>query len=190
MRALTAEYLSLTLRAHELLEHIPLYDVSVVELPGGGCGRTLADVRAIDLAAAPSRVATFFFGLRYFLGRMFGWDGRRIRPEESLLPCLSERDRRNSEVAPGTAEGGFLVLYRFPGEDLREILNATVHGFICTALTSAPGGYRLYWGIYVQRVSWLTRPYLLAIEPFRWILYPVMLRRIRRNWIAAYRASA
>jgi hypothetical protein len=51
---------------------------------------------------------------------------------------------------------------------------------------SSPNGYRLYWGVYVRRVSWLTRPYLVAIEPFRCILYPAMLRRIRRAWLIAY----
>ena len=36
------------------------------------------------------------------------------------------------------------------------------------------------------RASWLTRPYSVAMEPFRLVLYPTMLRRIRRAWIAAY----
>jgi len=121
---------------------------------------------------------------------MFGWDRRRIRPEESLLRRLSDGDWRKSEVPPGTPDGEFLVLYRFPAEELREILNATVHGFICTALVSTPTDYRLYWSVYVRHVSWLTRPYLLVIEPFRGILYPAMLRRIRRNWISSYGAAA
>ena len=120
---------------------------------------------------------------------MFGWDRRRIRPEESIVRRLTDGDRRNSEVPPGTLDGGFLVLYQFPGEELREILNATVHGFLCTALVSTSAGYRLYWAVYVRRVSWLTRPYLIAIEPFRWMLYPALLRRIRRSWIAAYGAA-
>jgi hypothetical protein len=112
-----------------------------------------------------------------------------MRPEESLLPRLSKCDLNDSEVTPGTPDGPFLVLYQFPGESLRETLNATVHGFICTALARTATGYRLYWAIYVQPVSWLTRPYLIAIEPFRRILYPAMLRRIRRAWIAAYSGS-
>jgi hypothetical protein len=29
-------------------------------------------------------------------------------------------------------------------------------------------------------------PYLVAIEPFRWVPYPAMLRRIRRAWFVAY----
>ena len=109
-----------------------------------------------------------------------------MRPEDSFLERLSQRDRCDSEITPATLDGHFWVLYQFPGEALRETRNKTVHGFICTALVSSPNGYILYWGVYVRRASWLTRPYLVAIEPFRRILYPAMLRRIRRAWIAAY----
>jgi hypothetical protein len=190
MRASPAEYLGLKLRAHELLHDVPLYDVSVVDLPGGGAGRSIADIRALDSAAAPSHVANAMYGLRHFLGRAFGWDRVQMRSEDSLLSRLSERDRRDSEITPGTPVGSFLLLYQFPGEALSETRNATVHGFVCTALVRAASGYRLYWGIYVIPVSWRTRPYLLAIEPFRRILYPAMLRRIRRAWLAAYGATA
>jgi hypothetical protein len=186
MRVPPAEYLSLRLRAHELLRDVPLYDVSVVDLPGGGCGRSIADVRALDASAAPSRVARLLYGVRRFLGRVFGWDRAQMRPEDSFLPRLSERDRRDSEIAPGTQVGAFLLLYQFPGELLTETRNATVHGWVCTALVPIGTGYRLYLGVYVRPVSWLTRPYLVVIEPFRRILYPAMLRRIRRAWLAAY----
>jgi hypothetical protein len=191
MRAPADEYRSLKLRVHELLYDVPLYDVSVVDLPGGGAGRSVADIRALELGAAPSRIATAIYGARHLLGRVFGWDRRPMRPEESLVSRLSERDRRDSEVTPGTPDGPFLVLYQFPGEALRETRNATVHGYICTALARTATGYRLYWGVYVRPVSWLTRPYLIAIEPFRrFILYPAMLRRIRRAWLAAYGVAA
>ena len=186
MRASAAEYRSLPFRAHELLRDVPLYDVSSVDLPGGGRGRTVADIRALESETAPSHIASLLFGLRYFLGRLFGWDGDPMRPEDSFLERLSERDRRDSEITPGTLDGHFWVLYQFPGEALREIRNRTVHGFICTALVRSPNGYRLYWGVHVRRVSWLTRPYLVAIEPFRRVLYPAMLRRIRHAWLVAY----
>jgi hypothetical protein len=187
MRVSPAEYLSLKLRAHELLRGVPLYDVTVVDLPGGGAGRSVADIRALDSAAAPSHVAKALYGVRKFLGRVFGWDRAPMRPEESLLSHLSERDRRDSEVVPGTPDGGFLILYQFPGEALSETLNATVHGWICLALAPTPTGYRLYFAVYVLPVSWFTRPYLIAIEPFRrLLLYPAMLRRIRRAWVARY----
>ena len=184
MRVSPAEYLSLHLRAHELLRGVPLYDVTIVDLPGGGAGRTLADIRALDAAAAPSRLAQGLFGLRKLLGRGFGWDRSRMNPEDSLLSRLSERDRRDSEIVPGTPDGPFLVLYQFPRETLREIRNATVHAWVSVALAPIPSGYRLYWAVYVLPVSWLTKPYLMLIEPFRrFLLYPAMLRRIRRAWI-------
>ena len=190
MRVSPAEYLSLPLRAHELLRDVPLYDVSVVDLPGGGAGRTVANVRALEKAAGPGLVARVLFGVRCLLGRMFGWDRDPMRPEHSLASRLSERDRRESDVAPGTADGEFSALYRFPGEAVSEIRNATVQGYVCTALARTAGGYRLYFAVYVLPVSWITRPYLLLIEPFRrFLLYPAMLRRVRRAWIAAYGGS-
>jgi hypothetical protein len=186
MRVPPDEYLSLKLRAHELLRDVPLYDVSAVDLPGGGSGRSVGDIRALEASAAPSRIARLLYGVRRFLGRVFGWDRGQMRPEDSLLPRLSDRDRRDSEIAPGTPVGAFLLLYQFPDEMLTETRNATVHGWICTALARLGTGYRLYWGVYVLPVSWLTRPYLVVIEPLRRILYPAMLRRIRRAWLAAY----
>lgn len=190
MRVSPAEYLSLELRAHELLRGVPLYDVTVVDLPGGGAGRSVADIRALDSTAAPSHVAKALYSVRKYLGRVFGWDSGPMRPEESLLPKLSERDRRDSEIAPGTPDGYFLILYQFPREALSETLNATVHGWICLALAPTATGYRLYFAVYVLPVSWFTKPYLLAIEPFRrFMLYPAMLRRIRRAWVAVYGAE-
>ena len=190
MRAAPGEYLNLRLRAHELLHDVPLYDVSVVDLPGGGAGRSVADIRALESAAAPSRIANALYGVRHVLGRLFDWDRVPMRPEESLLSRLSERDRGDSEITPGTRDGPFLLLYQFPSEALSETRNATVHGYVCTALARTATGYRLYWGVYVRPVSRLTRPYLIAIEPFRrFILYPAMLRRIRRAWLAAYGAA-
>jgi hypothetical protein len=146
MRASEVEYRSLQLRAHELLRDVPLYDVSCVNLPGGGSGRTIADIRTLESATPPSHIATFVYGLRYLLGRVFGWDREPMRPEDSFLERLSERDRCESEITPGTLDGPFWVLYQFTGEALRETRNKIVHGFICTALVSSPNGYILYWG--------------------------------------------
>src|SRR5258705_2686903 len=116
MRASAAEYRRLQLRAHELLRDVPLYEVSSVDLPGGGSGRTVADIHALESATAPSHIATFVYGLRNFLGRVFGLDQETMRPEDSFLERLSERDRRESEIKPGTLDGHLLGLYQFSGE--------------------------------------------------------------------------
>src|SRR3954468_6420980 len=116
MRASPAEYLRLPLRAHEVMHDVPLYDVSTVDLPGGGPGRTVADVRAIESSAKPSRVANVLYGARCILGRVFAWDRVQMRAEDSLVSRLTERDRRESEISAGTADGPFRVLYQFSGE--------------------------------------------------------------------------
>jgi hypothetical protein len=184
------EYLSLPLRAHELLRGVPLHDVSAVDLPGGGPGRTLADIRALEASTRPSQVVRALFGLRLLLGRLFGWDRKALAPGESLVSRLSPEERSASDPVPGTPVGPFLLVYEFPDERLLEIRNATVHGWVCTALVPRGSGYRFYFGVYVRPVSWITRPYLAAIEPFRRILYPAMLGRIRREWVARFAKTA
>ena len=91
MRASAAEYRSLHLRARELLRDVPLYDVSSVDLPGGGSGRTVADILTLESETAPSYIATLLYGLRYFLGRVFGWGREPMRRDDSFLERLSER---------------------------------------------------------------------------------------------------
>jgi hypothetical protein len=90
VRAAPEDYLSLELRAHELLRDVPLYDVSVIDLPGGGDGRSLADALNLQAAAPRSLVERALYGVRQALGRAFGWDEVRLLPEDSLVYQLSE----------------------------------------------------------------------------------------------------
>jgi hypothetical protein len=70
---------------------------------------------------------------------------------------------------------------------LGEFRNATVHAFFALALTETPRGYRLYWGVYVHRVSRFTPLYMALIDPFRrLIVYTAVLRRIPRAWEERY----
>ena len=187
MRVTQEEYEQIDLRAHSLLADVPLHDVWMVELPGGGPGRTLIDLRGLlslgNLTAANAAVR-FFFGLRAWLGRVFGWD--REPPQasrESFLQRLSPADRERSLVPPGTAEGAFRVLFVSPRESISEIQNATVHAFSVFALLERSAGYRLYWGIYIRPMGPATSWYMRLIDPFRRvIIYPAMLRYIRAAW--------
>jgi hypothetical protein len=184
MRIPAAEFLALDLEVHALLADVPLRDVSAVHLPNGGEGRTIADVLArMDLARGnPTRAVRALVGLRLRIGRAFGWDSDPSG-EPSYASRLSDDQRRRSLCAPGARSGPLRLLYQFQSEAVGEVRNATVHAFSCMALTAQPGGYRLYWAIYVASVSAFTPLYMAAIEPFRrFVVYPAILGAIRDSW--------
>jgi hypothetical protein len=184
--------MALDLETHRVLRSVPLRDVSALDLPGGGGGRTIDDVRRlmagglVERAGPPARA---LFSLRRGLGRIFGWDREHATatssPSESLL---TPGQVARSKVVPGTREGLFQLLFVFDDEMLGEVRNATVHAFSCMALQPRVGGYRLYWAIYVLPVSRFTAIYMAMIEPFRrFVVYPSVLGRLRKEWIDAHR---
>jgi uncharacterized protein DUF2867 len=194
VRAKPVEFRELSLRCHSLLEDVPLHDVWAIPLEGGGPGRTMQEARAVllgDRRPPLNAAARGLFKLRWALGRGFGWDRERHDSSAaSYLHRLTEADRAQSEVAPGTREGAFRVLYVFRNEAVYEIRNATVHGFLALALTPRPGGYTLYLAIYVLSVSALTPFYMALIDPFRrFIIYPALGRQAQQAWFRAYGMS-
>jgi hypothetical protein len=192
MRARSRDSEALELRAHTLLADVPLHDVWVAELPGGGAGRTLPDVRALLEADAISDVnplVRFLFGLRSRLGRLLGWDASPLRGPAagSFIERLSASERDHSLVEPGTREGPFTVLSVTPREAISEAINATVHAFSVFALVERSDGYLFYWAIYVRPVGWFTPWYMHLIDPFRrFIVYPAVLRHLRARWETLY----
>ena len=191
MRVDVGQFRRLPLEVHAILEDLPPRDVTAIDLPGGGPGRTLGDVRALiatgDLLRATPLVRALF-GLRLCFGRLFGWDRpRHDPPKMSYISRVPTALQTRSLVRPGTMEGGFRLLYLVEQESLAEIRNATVHAFLSAALVESPSGYRLYWAVYVKPRSWLTPVYMALIEPFRrFIVYPAMLGRVRRAWTSRY----
>ena len=135
---------------HAILEDVPLKDVSAIDLPGGGAGRTLNDLRAPiptgELQSA-SPLARGLFALRLWLGRLFGWD----RPEydqagTSYLSRITPALRARSVVQPGTREGGFRLLFVLERESLAEDPQRHRPRFSARFCARSRGGYRLYWG--------------------------------------------
>jgi hypothetical protein len=191
MRVPREQFRSLSIEVHDILHDVPLHDVTAVDLPGGGAGCTIADVRALmarENVRAANSIVRGLFALRALLGRLFGWDADMYMHQETLsLHRLSSDITRRSALPPGTLDGPFRVLYVLERESLAEVRNATVHAFLASVLTETPCGYRLYWAVYVQPVSRLTPLYMALIEPFRrCIVYPAIFRRIRRAWEERY----
>ena len=188
----------LPLRAHDFLAGVPLHDVWAVDLPRWRAGITLdAFLRAAnDRPFSPSPAVRALLAVRFFVGRLLGWD--RVRPasagreslatrHESLAHRLTEADRARSLVAPGTPQGPFRLVYRFEGEQLVELVNRTVHAGALSALVETADGYRFYFAVYVQRVGRLTPLYMAAIDPVRrLVVYPSLLRSVRATWDRAF----
>jgi hypothetical protein len=129
--------------------------------------------------------------LRAHVGRLFGWDSEihaiHNHLDTSYIHRLSRDVKQRSALAPGSRDGRLHLLYVLEKESLAEFRNATVHALFAVALTKTRVGYRLYWGVYVQPVSRLTPLYMALIDPFRrFIVYPAVLRRIRRAWEKRY----
>lgn len=158
MRASAEEYARIDLRAHSLLEGVPLHDVWVVELPGGGPGRTIEDLRpllSLENLATINPAVRALFALRGWLGRVFGWDH----------------------------DSSFQDSFVSSQEAISEIRNSTVHAFSVFALVEGTAGYTLYWAIYVRPLGSITRWYMRLIDPFRrFLIYPAALRYIRAAW--------
>ncbi len=194
-----AAYLALPLRAHTFVADSPLHDVWAVDLPGGVPDRTLEDLSEIlssqNLTNA-NPIVRALFGLRRTLGALFALDTppEDAPPKESgpapvtsWSDRLSDADRQRSSTPPGSSDGPFRVLYRFPEESLLEASNATVHAFLVYALVPSADGYTLYWAIYVRPVGRITPLYMALIDPFRrHIVYPAILRRVRSTWIERF----
>jgi hypothetical protein len=185
-----ADFRALDLRCHALLHDVPLHDVWVIELAGGGPDRTMRDVHAIAegrRTRAPLLVRALF-ALRFALGRLFRLDAPRRDPlAHSYLQRLTDDDRARSLVTPGRMGGSFRTLYVFPDEALVEVRNATVHAFLANALRPNGTGYTLHWAIYVKPVGRLTPIYMALIDPFRrFIVYPALIRRTQAAWSRAF----
>ena len=193
--ATVEDYFRLPLRAHSLLHDVPVHDVWRVALPGGGPARTMKDVRDVLETARHSQRLSLpvraLFSLRWSLGRLLRWDSPPAEAEASFCSRLSETDRQQSIVEPGTLDGPFTVVYVHAMEAVSEVRNATVHGVLVWALEPTSTGYQLLWAIHVLPVGIWTKPYLALIDPFRrWLVYPALLRRIHETWTLQFKSAA
>jgi hypothetical protein len=183
-------YLSLDLRVHTLLADIPLHDVWVAQLPGGGTGRTLVDVNEAmaggvtgDETVALAAAVTAYMLAARVLG---------LASEEcfdTLSPArrrLTEADRARSIYQLG--EHGFV--YHFEHEALLEIQTCTARAYYAFVLVPEEAGYTLYWGVYADSVSWFTSYYMSLIDPVRrLVVFPSFLQRVEKRWRDKWRGS-
>jgi len=185
-----APYLSLDLRVHTLLADVPLHDVWVADLPGGGSGRTLVDVHeAMAGGVTGDETGALAVAVTAYMlaARVLGLASQECF--DTLSPVrrrLTEADRARSIYRLG--ERGFV--YYFEREALLEIQTCTARAYYVFALAPEESGYTLYWGVYADSVSWITPYYMSLIDPVRrLVVFPSFLQRIEERWRARRRAD-
>src|SRR5262245_33911357 len=129
------EFKQIPLRAHSFLAGIPLHSLDCIELPGGIAGMTIEQIGdtvgftgEVEMKVGPVTQALFW--LRSRIGRVLHWDEvPELVTSLSYISKLSDEDRADSQIEPGTPVGISRVLYQFDNERLHEIINRTVHCF-------------------------------------------------------------
>ena len=187
------EFQELPLRVHGFLADVPVHDVWAVDLPRLRSGVTLDEFLRLSHARlfSPSPLVRGLLSVRFFIGRLFGWDAAPIQATAGgFADRLTPADRAASLEPPGKRDGPFRVIYRFENEQLEELINRTAHAGALSALVETPSSYRFYFAVYVRNVSRLTPLYMALIDPFRkLIVYPSLLRNVRANWSKALLAD-
>jgi Protein of unknown function (DUF2867) len=203
----THEFERLPLRVHTFLAGVPLHDVWAIDLPRTRSGITLDEFFRTASARSQvscdccekdrsrtgslltrSPVVRTLLGIRFFAGRLLGWD-REPAPTawETFTTRLTTADRSKSLALAGTREGLFRVVYRFENEQLLELINRTAHAAALSALVETANAYRFYFGVYVRNVGRFTPVYMALVDPFRkLIVYPSLLRSVRSSWNQAF----
>jgi len=180
--------------ANELLADVPVHDMWIVALEGGGEGRTVEDVQAVMATvspweANPSVVALVM--MRGLLGWAFDWDEEVAEEAElSYLRRVSDEVLARSLEEPGRKGGYFQLMYTLENETVAEILNRTAHAFFCMAIEPSDDGYTLYWVILVKEEMPLTPFYMGLIDPFRrYLVHRSMVRSVEQRWRHRYSSA-
>ena len=185
-RISSEEFERLPLRVHDFLAGVPLHDVWAIDLPRMRSGITLEEFLQATGARpfTPSPIVRALLSIRFFVGRLFGWDREpNARVRETFAARLTAADRSRSLAPAGTRERHFRIVYRFENEQLLELSNRTAHAAALSALVERANAYRFYFGVYVRNVGRLTPVYMALIDPFRkLIVYPSLLRSVRTIW--------
>src|SRR5215207_4256670 len=159
------EFERLPLRVHQFLAGVPLHDVWAVDLPRTRSGITLDEfLRAADERPfRPSTVVRALLSIRFFFGRLLGWDREPDGPvRETFATRLTTADLSQTLTPAGTRERLFRTVYRFRDEQLLEVINRTAHAAALSALVETRSAYRFYFAVYVRSVGRKT-PFYMAL---------------------------
>jgi uncharacterized protein DUF2867 len=190
MRLPDREHTSRPWRIHELTRDFRLEDVWALPTPGGreDFAMLVKGFAAGDPSRGSSGLTRALWAIRWKLGQLLGLDS----PDAGLdsgIPTLRGRlpqDLRDADAGPTFDALPFRSVYLLEDEWAAEIANRTMHGVVHLGwVPTQGGGYRGQMAVLVKPNGVLGTAYMAAIKPFRRLLvYPAMLRRMERQWLA------
>lgn len=141
-----------------------------------------------DLSKSKSRLASWIFRVRCWLGRVFGWD--RVFNELPIPGCTetSLRDRiapsdRAEVYTQSTSLFPLRPVYRDQRDAAMELSNRTVHVVMHYAWVPEGDLFRAHMALYVKTRGWLGRVYVAATAPVRkYIVYPLIMKQLAKQW--------
>lgn len=173
-------------RIHEVAAGFEVEDVWGLDTPGDRQDfPQLVEQVWRSLDRTPRGGARLLLAARWRLGQWLGWDdpqeglGSRVTPLRAGLP--SDLVSTGSGV-PAAAGIPFSPVYELPDEWAAELANGTVHAVLHLGWVEDHDRYRGRLAVLVRPNGWRGRLYLMAIKPFRLLIYPAWIRRIERNW--------
>jgi hypothetical protein len=183
-------------RIHELTADFRLEDVWALPTSGGpdDFPRLVRLIASGDPSQASSCAVRTLFAIRWKVGELLGWDGPDTG-QDPTRPTIRERlpvELRDTASGLDFDALPFTALYLIDDECAAEIVNRTVHGVLHIGwVLHHTGGYRGQMAVLVKPNGLLGTVYLAAIRPFRHlIVYPTLLRQIKREWRAGTRAAS
>lgn len=144
-----------------------------------------------------SGVTGKLFELRFFLGRVFGWENasetEAANPQSPPAGSLRKRfvDSKNYSANRASAslesiDDNFSTVYALSDEYLAELENATVHAALHLSRvpeTELPEKCTIHLTVYVKPKGVFGRTYMQMITPFRlWVVYPAIMNGIKLHW--------
>lgn len=184
-------------RLHEIASDFELVDAWALPAEGSRDQfplllSTVANLPAPTKEESPASAA--LFEIRRRLGKRFGWDDSKSTGPLPIPGCSETtlRQRLPADLVPASDDGfgaraNFRPVFVLDDEAAVEVSNALLHAILHLGwVEQHDGTYRGQMGIYVKHRGAKSRLYMQAIAPFRHlIVYPSLLRRIRKSWDAA-----
>ncbi|MEQ8413473.1 MAG: DUF2867 domain-containing protein [Imperialibacter sp.] len=191
MRINKEEHLKHAWRVHRLLPDLRIEDVwdLPVELDTDQyIGELNASfVQALE-ATTSSGLAGWLFRLRFFIGKVLGWEDtpktKETMPAGSIRKRYANQEGLSTLDVEYTGFADFVPVYDLKEEMLSEIENVTVLAAVHFGrVLKENGQYGVQMTVYVKPKGLFGEVYMQLIKPFRLlIVYPVMLKLIGRQW--------